>query len=139
MQSRIEAALQAFSGNSQSSHDNCVQASAAYMVLQLRDDFSAGQECDLTEAELAFIESEALEGLELAKGIPEAWDDTYKNCRGIFAMLREMFAQPFFKQAEYLVICKNLKSLIAMTKDHWSTKNIMKMAQKKPLNRPWAK
>ena len=133
MQSRIEAALQAFSGNSQSSHDNCVQASAAYMVLQLRDDFSAGQECDLTEAELAFIESEALEGLELAKGIPEAWDDTYKNCRGIFAMLREMFAQPFFKQAEYLVICKNLKSLIAMTKDHWSTKKYYENGTEKTI------
>src|SRR5262245_41590625 len=96
-----EKTVASFLQDKQSSHDKTVNASAARLLLALRDDFSQGEEHDLTQAEHDFLKSDALATVDVVKGPPLDWDTTYPNLTGIFAFIRAMLTHPRFNLQDY--------------------------------------
>lgn len=122
-----EKTVASFLQDKQSSHDKSVGASAARLLLALRDDFSQGEEHDLTQAEHDFLNSGTLAKVDVVKkGLPLEWDTTYPNLTGIFAFIRAMLTHPRFNLQDnlqdYQKVCHNINRLAEMKKDHWSIK-----------------
>jgi hypothetical protein len=128
-----DQALTTFLGSKDSTHDENVVASAAHLVLALRHDFSGDEECDLTEAEHAFLRTPALVSIHFEQGPPLDWDETYPNLRGIFAFIRAVLPHPCFNLPGYKKVCHNIMRLAEMRKDHWSTKKYYENGEGKEI------